>query len=174
MTPPLPPRLWPALLTLLAICLVAIPAFPKGIESTHISLPKGPGSIEGLGRTFAPSLASGTASYGVDIAMLLSAGGFSPSLSLDYDSAGGVTDIGIGWRIGGIPSVRRRTENGLPRFDASDAFEEAIAELMDCREIALKIFLASWRLGGSSARTSRLGWVLQVALRLVDSGLRLT
>ncbi|HEV3193577.1 MAG TPA: SpvB/TcaC N-terminal domain-containing protein, partial [Polyangiaceae bacterium] len=87
----------------------------SALEPTHISLPSGPGSIEGLGRNFAPSLASGTASYGVDIAVPPSAGGFAPHVSLDYDSAGGVTEVGMGWRIAGIPSVRRRSENGLPR-----------------------------------------------------------
>src|SRR5258708_4993518 len=98
-------------------------ALAGGIEPTHISLPKGPGSIEGLGRNFVPSLASGTAAYGVDIAVPPSAGGFGPKLSLDYDSGGGASEIGRGWHLGGVPRIRRRTENGLPRFDATDAFE---------------------------------------------------
>jgi hypothetical protein len=54
-----------------------------------------------------------------------SAGGFEPHLSLDYDSGGGVTDVGTGWRLSGIPTIRRRTENGLPLFTASDAMEIA-------------------------------------------------
>ncbi len=94
-----------------------------GIEPTHISLPKGPGSIEGLGRNFVPSLSSGTASYGVDIAVPSGAGAFSPKLGLEYDSGGGVSELGMGWRLGGVPVVRRRTENGLPRFDETDKFE---------------------------------------------------
>lgn len=104
--------------------VVAVPArASNGLDPTHISLPSGPGSIEGLGRNFAPSLASGTASYGVDIAVPPSAGGFEPHLSLDYDSSGGVTELGMGWRLSGIPTIRRRTENGLPRFTASDPIE---------------------------------------------------
>ena len=110
-------RTYAALPALLTILLLALPTSAKGVESTHMSLPKSPGSIEGLGRDFAPSLASGTAGCGLDIAMPPSAGGFAPTLSLDYDSAGGATSVGMGWRIGGIACPRRLQH--LP--DASQA-----------------------------------------------------
>ena len=109
----------------IALSLAGVSRASTGLEPTHISLPSGPGSIEGLGRNFAPSLASGTASYGVDIAVPPSAGGFAPHLSLDYDSGGGVTDVGMGWRLSGIPTLRRRTENGLPQFTDGDPLEIA-------------------------------------------------
>ncbi|MCU0688090.1 MAG: hypothetical protein MUF34_38590, partial [Polyangiaceae bacterium] len=99
------------------------PARADGLSSTRLSLPKGPGSIEGLGRSFEPSLASGTASYGLDIAVPPGAGGFGPKLSLAYDGGGGETELGRGWRLGGAPRVRLRTEDGLPRFDGADAWE---------------------------------------------------
>src|SRR5512133_2919651 len=98
-------------------------AHAASIQATRLSLPNGPGSIEGLGRNFTPSLSSGTAAYGIDIAVPPAIGGFGPSLSLDYDSGGGVSEVGLGWRLGGLPSLRRRTEDGLPKFDASDKFE---------------------------------------------------
>ncbi len=98
-------------------------AHADGTDPTKISIPKGPGSIEGLGRSFQASLASGTASFGLDIAVPPAAGGFGPSLALEYDGAGGITELGMGFRLGGIPSIRRRTQEGLPRFDASDEFE---------------------------------------------------
>jgi RHS repeat-associated protein len=101
----------------------ATPAWANGTDPTRISLPNGPASIEGLGRDFVPSLSSGTASFGVDIAVPPAANGFSPKLSLDYDAGGGVSELGLGFRLGGLPSIRRRTENGLPRFDDTDAFE---------------------------------------------------
>ncbi|GEM_PF-803436 len=94
-----------------------------GVGSTKISIPKGPGSIEGLGRNFQASLASGTASFGLDIAVPPAAAGFGPSLSVEYDGAGGVSELGMGFRLGGLPKVRVRTTDGLPRFDASDRFE---------------------------------------------------
>jgi hypothetical protein len=109
-------------LSLLAI-LGATSARAASVAPTRISLPQGPASIEGLGRSFVPSLASGTAAFGVDIAVPPSAGGFAPKLSLDYDGGAGVSELGAGWRLTGAPSIRVRTENGLPKFDGSDAFE---------------------------------------------------
>ena len=96
-----------------------------GVEPARLSLPKGPASVEGLGRNFEPSLASGTASYGVEIEMPPAPGGFAPGLSLEYDSGGGVTEVGMGWRLAGIPRVRARTQDGLPRFDGTDTYELA-------------------------------------------------
>jgi RHS repeat-associated protein len=129
--------------------LLSEPALASsGLEPTHISLPSGPGSIEGLGRTFAPSLASGTASYGVDIAVPPSAGGFEPHLSLDYDSSGGVTDVGMGWRLAGIPTIRRRTEDGLPQFNASDPMEIAGEGIpCDLLQVSPGTFRPQWESG---------------------------
>src|SRR5690606_24416086 len=46
-----------------------------------------------------------------------------PALALEYDSGGGVSEVGLGWRLGGVPSIRRRTTEGLPTFTEADAFE---------------------------------------------------
>src|SRR5512133_1358177 len=108
-------------LALVATC--STPASAAGINAARLSLPKGPGSVEGLGRTFEASPASGTASYGVDIAAPPAIGGFGPALSLVYDGGTGATELGLGWSLGGLPKIRRRTEDGLPRFDATDHFE---------------------------------------------------
>src|SRR5205823_238043 len=102
----------------------AVAANANGIDPTKISLPKGPGSIEGLATSnFSPSLASGAASYDIPIVVPPGAAGFGPNLALAYDSGGGLTEIGIGWRVTGAPKIERRTEDGLPRFDESDRFE---------------------------------------------------
>ncbi len=69
-----------------AISTVPVFAHATGIDPTHISLPKGPASIEGLGRNFVPSLSSGTSFYGIDIAGPPAVAGFGPKLSLEYDS----------------------------------------------------------------------------------------
>jgi RHS repeat-associated protein len=95
-----------------------------GVDPTKVSLPKGPGSIEGLATAdFSPSLATGTASYEVPLALPPGAAGAAPKLSIAYDSGGGVTEIGIGWRLAGPPKLRRRIREGLPAFDATDVFE---------------------------------------------------
>jgi RHS repeat-associated protein len=142
----------------IAASLAASSSFASStLEPTHISLPSGPGSIEGLGRNFAPSLASGTASYGVDIEVPPSAGGFGPHLSLDYDSGGGVSDVGIGWKISGLPSIRRRTENGLPLFVPGDPLE--ITELgipCDLLEISSGIYRPEFE-SGAFVRVAQVG-----------------
>ena len=107
----------------LALLVIALPARAE-LDSTRLSLPKGPGSIEGLASAdFTPNPASGQASYSIPIVVPPAARSFGPSLSLSYDSAAGVSELGVGWRLGGVPSVRRRTEDGLPRFDETDTFE---------------------------------------------------
>ncbi|MCI4355122.1 MAG: FG-GAP-like repeat-containing protein, partial [Thermoplasmata archaeon] len=80
--------------------------------------------IEGLGTAdLSPSLATGSASYDLPVIVPPAAGGFGPGLSLAYDSGSGVSEVGMGFRLAGVPRLRRRTEAGLPRFDGSDTFE---------------------------------------------------
>src|SRR5690606_4180642 len=118
------PRAWPFVAAaLLGGWLLAVTPEAHASSSSKLSLPSGPASIEGLGGSFTPSLASGTASYRVEIAVPPAAGGFAPALALEYDSGGGVSEVGLGWRLGGVPSIRRRTTEGLPTFTEADAFE---------------------------------------------------
>jgi len=139
----------------LALCIFSPTAQASGIDATRISLPKGPASIEGLGRNFVPSLSSGTSSYGIDIAVPPAVAGFGPKLSLDYDSGGGVSELGMGWKLGGLPSVRRRTENGLPKFDSSDAFEvTGLGVTSDLLEISANTFRPEQE-GGAFIRVKR-------------------
>jgi RHS repeat-associated protein len=123
-------------------------AHASGVDPTKISLPKGPASIEGLGRNFVPSLSSGTASYGIDIAVPPAVGGFGPRLSLDYDAGSGASEIGLGWRLGGVPSIRRRVDEGLPHFDDSDAFEvTGLGMPSDLLEVAPGVYRPQYESG---------------------------
>src|SRR5690606_32484679 len=47
--------------------------------------------------------------------------GFSPSLGLSYNSAGGASVAGVGWELG-VPSIERTTVRGLPEYDGNDTF----------------------------------------------------
>ncbi|HEX4476885.1 MAG TPA: toxin TcdB middle/N-terminal domain-containing protein [Polyangiaceae bacterium] len=132
------------------------PADASGVDPTRVSLPKGPGSIEGLASAdVSPSIATGSASYAIGIEVPPGSAGFGPTLSLAYDSGGGVSEIGIGWRIGGVPKLRRRTENGLPRFDDTDAFEiDGVGIPCDLVEISSGIFRPTFE-DGSFVRVER-------------------
>ena len=144
-----------ALIAGIAVSAVPMMAQASGIDPTRVSLPTGPASIEGLGRNFVPSLSSGTSSYGIDIAVPPAVAGFGPSLSIDYDSGGGASELGIGWKLGGLPAVRRRTENGLPKFDATDAFEvTGLGVTSDLLEISTNTFRPEQE-GGSFIRAQR-------------------
>ena len=90
-------------------------------KPNHISLPSGPGSLEGLGKTFEPSLNTGGASYSVDIAVPAGAAGYSPQVSLNYSSGFGMGVAGLGWQIS-LPTIERSLENGQPTYTNSDVF----------------------------------------------------
>ncbi|HDN67556.1 MAG TPA: hypothetical protein ENF86_01215, partial [Firmicutes bacterium] len=105
-----------AMLTLLLGVASPLPAENKNAVSPNtISLPSGPGSIEGLGESFQPMLNTGTAKYAVKIALPPGAGGHTPKLSLNYESGHGDGPIGIGWKFG-PGCISRQTDKGIPRY----------------------------------------------------------
>jgi hypothetical protein len=89
-----------------------------------VSLPKGGGAIKGMGEKFAANPVTGTASMSVPIATSPGRSGFSPQLSVAYDSGAGNGMFGLGWNLS-VPSITRKTDKGLPRywdFEESDVF----------------------------------------------------
>ncbi|NCU35448.1 toxin [Candidatus Falkowbacteria bacterium] len=98
----------------------------SGIKNTNASdplvqLPKGGGAIKGIGEKFQANPLTGTASITVPISISAGRAGFTPQLSLSYDSGSGNGAFGLGWNIG-LPSIIRKTDKGLPRYhDASTA-----------------------------------------------------
>lgn len=89
-----------------------------------ISLPKGGGAIRGIGEKFAANPVTGTGSMTIPIATSPGRSGFGPQISLSYDSGSGNGPFGFGWSLS-IPSITRKTDKGLPRYDdanESDVF----------------------------------------------------
>jgi len=89
-----------------------------------ISLPKGGGAIRGIGEKFAANPVTGTGSMTVPIATSPGRSGFGLQLSLSYDSGAGNGPFGFGWSLS-LPSITRKTENGLPQYcdaEESDVF----------------------------------------------------
>lgn len=86
-----------------------------------ISLPKGGGSIRGIGEKFGANPVTGTGSLTVPIFTSPSRCDFFPKLSLNYNSGGSNGPFGLGWSLS-FPSISRKTEKGLPRYaDADDS-----------------------------------------------------
>src|SRR5271165_6886961 len=93
---------------------------PYGAAAPQLGLPKAGASIRGIGEKFSANPVTGTGALSVPIALSQGRGGFSPNLSLQYDSGSGNEAFGLGWTLS-LPSITRRTDKGLPKYD--DAVE---------------------------------------------------
>ena len=98
--------------------------------SPAINLPKGGGAIRGIGEKFSVNPVTGTGSLAVPIFTSPGRSDFAPKLSLSYDSGSGNGPFAFGWHLS-IPSIARKTDKGLPRYDdarESDVFILSSAE----------------------------------------------
>jgi len=90
-----------------------------------ISVPKGGGAIRGIGEKFAANPVTGTGSLSVPIFTSPGRSGFGPQLSLSYDSGSGNGPFGFGWSLT-LPSITRKTDKGLPRYQDYSESDEFI------------------------------------------------
>ncbi|MBV7335949.1 hypothetical protein KFU94_48475 [Chloroflexi bacterium TSY] len=94
----------------------------SGVKPSVISLPSGPGSLEGLGESFEPNLSTGTSSYPVKFTAAPGRVGFQPQLSLNYNGGNKNGEWGVGWNLS-EPCIQRRTDDGIPSYnDLQDTF----------------------------------------------------
>jgi hypothetical protein len=78
-------------------------------KAPSINLPKGGGTIRGIGEKFAANPVTGSGSMSVPIAASEGRSGFGPGLSLAYDSGAGNGPFGLGWNLS-LPSITRKTD----------------------------------------------------------------
>ncbi len=99
----------------------------EGISNSapSITLPKGGGAIRGIGEKFAANPVTGTGSMSVPIATSSGRSGFGPQLSLSYDSGAGNDSFGFGWSLS-TPSITRKTDKGLPKYQDAGESDEFI------------------------------------------------
>jgi len=102
------------------------------LPTPAISLPKGGGAIRGIGEKFAANPVTGTGSLSVPVYTSPGRSGFSPQLSLSYDSGAGNGPFGFGWGLS-LPSITRKTEKGLPKYE--DAEESDIFILSGAEDL---------------------------------------
>src|SRR5581483_593341 len=105
------------LLTVLSLALVAVVA-PQYSFAQSMTLP-GKFSVA----------SSGAATYSIPIAVPPGTAGLAPSLSIEYDSHGGNGLLGMGWSLGGLPSIGRCPQTvaqdgalGAVTFASADRF----------------------------------------------------
>ena len=115
------------LLSALLLFIMAWFAFPtyvahadgpdkSGVSPQVISLPSGPGSIEGIGESFEPDLSTGTTRYQVKLQVVPGRVQFQPELTLDYNGGNPNGPWGMGWKLN-VPHIQRQTDEGLPLYD---------------------------------------------------------
>lgn len=108
-------RLW------LLFCLLVVhgvfAALPdkSGVSPQVISLPSGPGAVEGLGESFEPQLNTGSGHYALPFKLPPGRAGFTPAAGLIYDSGNGNGSVGFGWRLT-EQYVKRQSDKGLPQY----------------------------------------------------------
>lgn len=112
---------------------LALAADKNGVSPNSISLPKGPGSIEGLGESFQPTLNTGTAKYSLGIKIPPGTSGHQPSLGLSYDGGGGNGPLGYGWSLS-LPYIQRRSDEGIPTYGQPLGVARAGVFVTDSRE----------------------------------------
>ena len=148
----------------------------SGVAPNVISLPSGPGSIEGLGDSFQPDLNSGSARFEFTLKVPPGRGGFAPVLSFLYDSSGSNGIFGLGWRIN-IPFIQRQTEKGLPHYTLwpdgdgvdndndgkTDEYDEFDTLVYSNKEELVPVTEIYWRLENESEfirfRKINIGWL---------------
>ena len=90
------------------------------IEVRSVALPKGGGSIDGMGETLRPVEFNGIAQLSVPI-KLSPCRDAEPKLSLQYASGNGNGPFGLGFQLS-LPSLTRQTSKGVPRYNDADVF----------------------------------------------------
>ncbi|MBN2802840.1 MAG: hypothetical protein JXR91_07085 [Deltaproteobacteria bacterium] len=92
-----------------------------GVSDDRVSLPEGPGSIDGFSDNATVSDNMGMMSYSIPIKVPQGFPAATPNLSFSYSSATGSTFSGMGWNVN-IPYIERMTSKGLPEYDRDDMF----------------------------------------------------
>lgn len=93
----------------------------SSVSASKISLPSGPGSIEGLGESFELQLNTGTYAMGLPLKLPPVRGAVQPEVRFAYNSGSGNGPLGLGWRLD-VPALQRQTDKGLPNYNTNDTF----------------------------------------------------
>jgi len=108
---------------LLCALLVSTPVWAQtGVSDDRVSLPEGPGSLEGVGENVSMSGNMGSLSHRVPFQLPKGFQGATPALSLVYNSGGSAGCAGMGWMLDGADAIERMTYRGVPQYDLDDDF----------------------------------------------------
>lgn len=117
---------WSTLLGLSAL-VVGLAAGPgsaaaqTGVSDDRVSLPEGPGSVDGFSDNADVNANMGIMNYTLPIDLPAGHPEATPALTLAYSSGTGNTTLGMGWDMA-VPFLERTTVRGLPDYVAGDEF----------------------------------------------------
>ena len=94
----------------------------NALEIPSITLPNGGGALKGIDEKFEVNAANGTASFNIPFHLSPNRNGFTPELSLSYNSGTGNSIFGIGWDVG-LSAIQRQTDRKLPRYRDTNNLE---------------------------------------------------
>ena len=93
-----------------------------GVSNDRVSLPEGPGSLEGIGDDISFTYNMGTMGYNVPITLPDGFTSMVPQLGISYNSGGGGSIVGMGWSIN-TPNIERLTLRGCPVYNEEDEIQ---------------------------------------------------
>src|SRR5207244_10185784 len=113
--------------------------WPDGASTApSLTLPKGGGALRSIDEKFSINAANGTCELSVPLPFSKTRSGLDGAVSLRYDSGAGNGLFGLGWSTT-LPSISRRTDRGLPRYEDAD---ESDVYLFSCAEDLVPSFHA--------------------------------
>ncbi|WP_170047541.1 SpvB/TcaC N-terminal domain-containing protein, partial [Couchioplanes caeruleus] len=74
----------------------------NGTGPDVLALPKGGGAVGGIGGSFTPDLNTGGGGYAVPLDLPHGVDGHTPQLTLQYSTAFGNGEFGLGWALGTV------------------------------------------------------------------------
>ena len=93
-----------------------------GVDDDRVSLPAGPGSLEGVGDDVEIDPNMGSMSHRIPFILPAGFPGATPNLGLSYSSAAPASAVGIGWSMS-APAIGRMTSRGAPTYTTDDRFD---------------------------------------------------
>lgn len=103
----------------------------SGVSPESISVPSGPGSIEGLGSSFQPLMNTGNATYDFELDLPEGINQHTPKVSLSYNSGLGEGPMGIGWSFD-VGSISRQIDRGMPQYvDGANSIDDDVDGIID-------------------------------------------
>lgn len=127
----------------------------SGVSPNRLKLPKGPGSLEGVGENVTPELSIGLMAYGIPIDLPPGHNGHTPSLRLSYSSGGGASAVGFGWSLS-VPSIERMTSRGLPKYVPDDLVAAGGGDELVAVSRSPDRVVYRWGRNGSGCRSFRM------------------